>query len=179
MPGTCCDGMDVLDVHHVVTRLASAREDREPQLVEAVTYRYRGHSMADPEEYRSKEEVEQWRERDPIMAFSKRLVDEGALAKEAVEQLDRDAIVTVDEAVAFADDSPFPELDALYDDVYVYSGSARLVDRRRANPRGASRRARARGRPGAPRAGGEGRRARERRRRTGAKAATSGRSPDR
>src|SRR5215203_1320481 len=59
VPGTRCDGMDVLDVHSVVTdALKSARGERRPQLVEAVTYRYRGHSMADPEEYRSKEEVE-------------------------------------------------------------------------------------------------------------------------
>ena len=62
VPGTRCDGMDVLDVHSVVTdALRCAREERKPQLVEAVTYRYRGHSMADPEEYRSKEEVEEWR----------------------------------------------------------------------------------------------------------------------
>ena len=80
VPGTRCDGMDVLDVHSVVTdALRCAREERQPQLVEAVTYRYRGHSMADPEEYRTKEEVEEWRERDPIKAFADRLVDEGVL----------------------------------------------------------------------------------------------------
>ena len=78
VPGTRCDGMDVLDVHSVVTdALKAAREDRKPQLVEAVTYRYRGHSMADPEEYRSKEEVEEWRGRDPIQAFAARLTDRG------------------------------------------------------------------------------------------------------
>jgi len=121
VPGTRCDGMDVLDVHSVVTEaLRCAREERKPQLVEAVTYRYRGHSMADPEEYRSKEEVEEWRERDPIRAFSDRLVDEGVLKRDDVEKLDTQAIETVDEAVRFADDSPFPELDSLYDHVYVY-----------------------------------------------------------
>ena len=62
--------------------LGCAREERKPQLVEAVTYRYRGHSMADPEEYRTKEEVEEWRKRDPIATFSKRLVDEGVLKRE-------------------------------------------------------------------------------------------------
>ncbi len=82
VPGTRCDGMDALDVHSVVTEaLKHAREDRRPQLVEAVTYRYRGHSMADPEEYRTKEEVEEWRERDPIKAFADRLVDEGVLER--------------------------------------------------------------------------------------------------
>ena len=121
VPGTRCDGMDVLDVHCVVTEaLRCAREERKPQLVEAVTYRYRGHSMADPEEYRTKEEVEEWRKRDPIEAFSKRLVDEGVLTEEDVEKLDEEAIETVDEAVKFADESPFPDLDSLYDDVYVF-----------------------------------------------------------
>ncbi len=122
VPGTRCDGMDVLDVHSVVTdSLAKARDDRQPQLVEAVTYRYRGHSMADPEEYRSKEEVEEWRERDPINAFAKRLVDEGVLTQDEVEKLDQQAIEQVDEAVQFADNSPFPDLDSLYDDIYVFS----------------------------------------------------------
>lgn len=122
VPGTRCDGMDVLDVHSVVTdALKAAREERRPQLVEALTYRYRGHSMADPEEYRSKEEVEEWRARDPIAAFAKRLVDDGPLAQDEVDKLDEEAIETVDEAVRFADASPFPDLDSLYDEVYVYT----------------------------------------------------------
>jgi pyruvate dehydrogenase E1 component alpha subunit len=123
VPGTKCDGMDVLDVHSVVTdALAKARDDRQPQLVEAVTYRYRGHSMADPEEYRTKEEVEDWRKRDPIAAFSKRLVDEGVLSQEDVAGYDKEAIERVDESVKFADNSAFPELDSLYDHVYLYTG---------------------------------------------------------
>jgi pyruvate dehydrogenase E1 component alpha subunit len=122
VPGTRCDGMDVLDVHSVVTdALKSAREERKPQLVEAVTYRYRGHSMADPEEYRSKEEVEEWRERDPIKAFSDRLVDEGVLTEDDVKEFDDRAIEVIDEAVRFADNSPFPDLDSLYDDIYVFN----------------------------------------------------------
>jgi Dehydrogenase E1 component len=123
VPGTRCDGMDVLDVHSVVTdALRCAREERKPQLVEAVTYRFRGHSMADPEEYRSKDEVEEWRERDPIQAFGKRLVDEDVITQDQFEELDQRAIETVDEAVQFADQSPFPDLDSLYDDVYVFTG---------------------------------------------------------
>ena len=122
VPGTRCDGMDVLDVHSVVTEaLRCAREERKPQLVEAVTYRYRGHSMADPEEYRSKEEVEEWRGRDPIQAFARRLADEKVLDESEAETLDASAIEIVDEAQRFADASPFPDLDSLYDDVYVFS----------------------------------------------------------
>ncbi len=121
VPGTRCDGMDVLDVHSVVTdALRCAREERRPQLVEAVTYRYRGHSMADPEEYRTKEEVEEWRERDPIRAFADRLVKEDVLSEDDVKKLDERAVEAVDEAVKFADESPFPDLDSLYDDIYVF-----------------------------------------------------------
>jgi pyruvate dehydrogenase E1 component alpha subunit len=124
VPGTRCDGMDALDVHQVVTNaLRCAREERKPQLVEAVTYRFRGHSMADPEEYRSKDEVEEWRGRDPIQAFGKRLVDESVITQDQFEELDEQAIQTVDEAVQFADQSPFPDLDSLYDDVYVFTGN--------------------------------------------------------
>ena len=123
VPGTRCDGMDVLDVHAVVTEaLHCAREERKPQLVEAVTYRYRGHSMADPEEYRTKEEVEEWRRRDPIAAFAKRLVDQGVMEEKDVTAIDEKSMSTVDDAVKFADESPFPDLDSLYDNVYVYSG---------------------------------------------------------
>src|SRR5215208_7587945 len=115
--------MDVLDVHAAIGEaMRKAREERQPQLVEAVTYRFRGHSMADPEEYRSKDEVEEWRERDPIQAFGKRLVDEGVITQDQFEEVDRKAIETVDEAVQFADQSPFPDLDSLYDDVYVFTG---------------------------------------------------------
>ncbi len=93
VPGMRCDGMDILDTHRVVSEaLERVREERRPLLVEAVTYRFRGHSMADPEDYRSKEEVAQWRERDPIPAFSDLLEREGALTTEQREQIDRDAM---------------------------------------------------------------------------------------
>src|SRR6187455_1122710 len=105
VPGSQCDGMNVLDTHTVVSEaLKCAREERRPQLVEAVTYRFRGHSMADPEEYRTKDEVEEWRERDPIQAFAKRLQDEDVVTKDQFEELDEKAIETVDEAVRSADE---------------------------------------------------------------------------
>jgi pyruvate dehydrogenase E1 component alpha subunit len=120
VPGMRCDGMDVLDTHAVLAEAVKrVREDRRPVLVEAVTYRFRGHSMADPEEYRSKEEVAQWRERDPIPTFGELLLHEGILNAEEREQLDREAIARVDGAVAFAEASPFPPAESLYEDVYV------------------------------------------------------------
>ena len=120
VPGMRCDGMDILDTHAVVSEaLQSVREERQPLLIEAVTYRFRGHSMADPEDYRSKEEVAEWRERDPIPAFAALLEREGMLSTEQREQIDSDAMEQVDEAVRFAEQSPFPEAHTLYDDVYV------------------------------------------------------------
>jgi pyruvate dehydrogenase E1 component alpha subunit len=120
VPGLRCDGMDVVDTHAVVSEaLRVAREERRPTLVEAVTYRFRGHSMADPEEYRTKEQVETWRRRDPIATFGERLVAEGVSSAEECIELDRRAQARVDDAVTFADASPFPEASSLYDDVYV------------------------------------------------------------
>jgi pyruvate dehydrogenase E1 component alpha subunit len=120
VPGMRCDGMDVLDTHAVIAEaLRQVREERRPVLVEAITYRFRGHSMADPEEYRSKEEVAHWRERDPIPAFAERLEREGVIDAAARAQIDERARAQVDEAVVFAEASPFPPPESLYDDVYV------------------------------------------------------------
>ena len=123
VPGARCNGMDVLDVKdELENALRKAREDRQPQIVEAVTYRFRGHSMADPEEYRSKEEVEEWQRRDPITTFGDRVKHEEVVSQDDIDGFDEDAQSTVEEAVEFATNSPFPELDALYDDLYSYSG---------------------------------------------------------
>jgi pyruvate dehydrogenase E1 component alpha subunit len=120
IPGIRADGMDVLAMREVVTEhVRLAREDRRPTLVEAFTYRYRGHSAADPEVYREKEEVEEWRKRDPIALFRDRLLAEGVISDAEVDEMrDRiEAIVT--EAVEFADASPEPPLDTLYDNLYM------------------------------------------------------------
>jgi pyruvate dehydrogenase E1 component alpha subunit len=120
VPGTRCDGMDVSDTHTVISDAVNrVREDRRPVLVEAVTYRFRGHSMADPEEYRSKEEVAHWRERDPIPAFGELLEREAILNADTRAEIDRGAIARVDQAVTFAEESPFPKPESLYEDVYV------------------------------------------------------------
>src|SRR3954454_23812119 len=138
VPGARCDGMDVLDVHQSIGEaLRKAREERQPQLVEAVTYRFRGHSMADPEEYRTKDEVEEWRKRDPINVFKQRLMDEGVIADDDFEKLDQQATARIDEATEFADNSAFPDLDSLYDDIYVYGDQVKgwyAVDERSPEP---------------------------------------------
>ncbi|MCD6727824.1 MAG: pyruvate dehydrogenase (acetyl-transferring) E1 component subunit alpha [Solirubrobacteraceae bacterium] len=139
VPGMECDGMDVLDTFHVTSQaLRIAREERRPILVEALTYRFRGHSAADPEEYRTREEVAEWRERDPIATFGARLEAEGVVSAQERADLDAAAVARVEEAIAFADASPAPDPASLYDDVYVLGGEVRgwySVDERGAGVR--------------------------------------------
>jgi len=126
VPGMRCDGMDVLDTYTVVAEaLQRVREDRRPLLVEAVTYRFRGHSMADPEEYRTRQEVAQWRERDPIPRFGDLLQREGILDAGARELIEREAAERVERAVECAESSPFPPAESLYEDVYVIDEQVR------------------------------------------------------
>jgi pyruvate dehydrogenase E1 component alpha subunit len=121
VPGLRCDGMDVAATREVMREaIRRAREDRQPILVEAITYRFRGHSMADPEEYRTKEQVAEWRKRDPINAFADRLVQEGMLEEDEPGRLDEAAVERVDEAAAFADAAEFPAPESLYDHIYVF-----------------------------------------------------------
>jgi pyruvate dehydrogenase E1 component alpha subunit len=116
VPGLRCDGMDVVDTYEVMQEaIEKVRSERRPILVEAVTYRFRGHSMADPEEYRTKEQVEEWRKRDPIKRYAERL----DLSEEEVETLDSEAVERIDEAAAFADASDFPPPESIYDHVYL------------------------------------------------------------
>jgi pyruvate dehydrogenase E1 component alpha subunit len=126
VPGMRCDGMDVLDTYRVLCEAVHrVREERRPLLVEAVTYRFRGHSMADPEQYRSKEEVAHWRARDPIPAFAELLLAGGVIDEGEREQIDAQALERVEAAVQFAERSPFPAPESLYDDVYVLDPNVR------------------------------------------------------
>jgi pyruvate dehydrogenase E1 component alpha subunit len=125
VPGVRVDGMDVLAVRETVSEhIRLAREERKPTLVEAFTYRYRGHSAADPEVYREKEEVAEWQRKDPVETFAARVVEEGVLGEDDVEKIRAEAEETVMGAVEFADASPEPPLDSLYD--FLYIGSERL-----------------------------------------------------
>lgn len=120
--GERIDGMDVLAVRErVAAHLDIARDEGRPSLVEAFTYRYRGHSAADPEVYREKEEVQEWREKDPIVTFAARCEDEGVLSREDIEKIEEEVEKVVKESVEFADASPEPPLESLYDELYVVS----------------------------------------------------------
>ena len=138
IPGARVDGMDVLAVREAVAEPGSrrrARSDR-PTLLEAFTYRYRGHSAADPEVYREREEVEEWREKDPIETFARRCVEAGVLGEREVQQARDAAEQTVVAAVEFADASPEPALDTLYENLYVLDdpGGWYAVDERSPEP---------------------------------------------
>jgi pyruvate dehydrogenase E1 component alpha subunit len=114
------DGMDILAVREVADRaIYRARKHGEPRFIEAITYRYRGHSMADPGTYRTKDEIEEWRRRDPIISFEGKLKAEGVLTDSDVEQIRQDVENEVNEAVKFADESPLPSIESLYEDVYA------------------------------------------------------------
>ncbi len=121
IPGEAVDGMDVLAVREVVGRaVARARTEKTPTLIEARTYRFRGHSMRDPSAaiYRTKEEVEREKRRDPILLFRERCLREGLLAEADLRALEKEVNDLVDEAVAFADASPEPPAEWLFSDIY-------------------------------------------------------------
>jgi pyruvate dehydrogenase E1 component alpha subunit len=121
MAARTVDGMDVLAVHEATREAVErARDDKLPTLIEARTYRYMGHSMADPihGHYRTKEELEEQKARDPIDTFKAKLHEEGLLPDDDVEALEQDVMEEVEDALTFADESPDPEPGALYTDVY-------------------------------------------------------------
>jgi pyruvate dehydrogenase E1 component alpha subunit len=121
MPGESVDGMDILAVRDCIGRAVErARRDKTPALIEARTYRFRGHSMRDPagSVYRTREEVEREKERDPIVIFSERCLRDGILAEADIKAIEKDVNDTVDDAVAFADASPEPPAEWLFTDVY-------------------------------------------------------------
>jgi len=135
--GTRVDGMDVMAVREGVAEgLRMAREEARPTLLEAFTYRFRGHSAADPEVYREREEVEEWREKDPIESFAQRCVEAGVLGEREVQQAREDAEKAVAAAVEFADASPEPPLDTMYEGLYQRTepGGWYAIDERSPEP---------------------------------------------
>jgi pyruvate dehydrogenase E1 component alpha subunit len=121
IPSEPVDGMDVLAIREAITRAVErARKDKAPTLVEARTYRFRGHSMRDPAGavYRTKEEVEREKLRDPIVLFRDKAVAAGLLTDADVRALEKDVNDIIDEAVAFADASPEPPSEWLFTDIY-------------------------------------------------------------
>jgi pyruvate dehydrogenase E1 component alpha subunit len=120
IPGVRVDGMDVLEVYGAVMEAAArAREGDGPSLIEAVTYRFRGHSMSDPVEYRSKREERIWLERDPIKNLRKKLLAERNVAEPRLKEIEADVEAVIDDAVRFADESPEPSVEDVSKHVYA------------------------------------------------------------
>ncbi|HLW71728.1 MAG TPA: pyruvate dehydrogenase (acetyl-transferring) E1 component subunit alpha [Candidatus Binataceae bacterium] len=120
MPGVRVDGMNVLDVYGAATEAAArAREGDGPSLIEAVTYRFRGHSMSDPAEYRSRREERIWQERDPIKNLRRRMLLDQRVSEAQLDEAEREVVAVIDDAVKFAEESPEPGLETLGKYVYV------------------------------------------------------------
>jgi pyruvate dehydrogenase E1 component alpha subunit len=137
MPGMQADGMDVLSVQETVCcALQHVRHGKGPVLIEAQTYRFRGHSMADPLKYRSPQEEEIWKARDSIPALAEKLADEGIASREELEAVKQSVRQEVEAAVAFAQESPFPGPEQLMRDIYI--PTPRMDDSGRLQPRGAA-----------------------------------------
>jgi pyruvate dehydrogenase E1 component alpha subunit len=122
MANEVVDGQDVLIMHAAMERAVQrARGDKHPTLLEVRTYRFMGHSMSDPihGHYRTKEEVEDQRKRDPIAVWSQRLVAEGLMQDGAVKALDKEVLQEVNDAYQFAEEAPDPEPGELWADVYA------------------------------------------------------------
>jgi pyruvate dehydrogenase E1 component alpha subunit len=122
MPRRDVDGMDLLTVRGALAEgIDRARRDKQPTLLEIETYRYRGHSMSDPGKYRTKEEVEEMMRHDPILRFASLLAEQHRVAQSELDAIDKDVQAQVTESVRFAEQSPWPTVEELYQDVYVRS----------------------------------------------------------
>ena len=120
MPGVTIDGNDVIEVFDTVTKMVKrAREDGGPSLIECKTYRWFGHWDADPEPYRTREEVEEWKKKGPIKRYRKYLLDNKIFSENELDEEVEKIKSIVKEAIDFADSSPEPPLDFIYENTYT------------------------------------------------------------
>ena len=119
IPAAQIDGMDLMAVREATSKaLARIRDTGGPVFLEAMTYRFRGHSLADPEEYRDHDEVTKWRSRDPIDLFKGLVLRDGLLTEDVIDGATEEVERVVREAVQFAENSPDPRMDTVYENVY-------------------------------------------------------------
>ena len=123
MPGVTIDGNDVMAVYETSGKaIERARAGEGPTLIEAKTYRWRGHHEGDPNQgrrYRTMEEVKAWMEKCPIKRFEERLIEEKILTRPKIKKIWEEVQKEIDDSVEYANQSPFPEPKDLYEDVYV------------------------------------------------------------
>lgn len=129
MPGDSVDGMKPEAVHHAVSRAVNrARNGDGPTLLEIKTYRYKGHSMSDPAKYRTKEELEEYKEKDPIEYVLRELRENNLATEEEIEAVNLFVKNTVDDCVNFAENSPWPDVSEVYKDIYTQEDYPFILD---------------------------------------------------
>jgi pyruvate dehydrogenase E1 component alpha subunit len=119
MPNSRVNGMDVVEVYEAANAALKKVRNDGPYLLEVVTYRYRGHSMGDPERYRESDEIEKWRKDDPIGIFRKHLTGNEGIDPKQLDAEEEKAEATIEESIQFAESSPDPSPETLYDFVFV------------------------------------------------------------
>jgi pyruvate dehydrogenase E1 component alpha subunit len=120
IPGQVVDGNDVIDVMNGVYEAVDfARNGNGPSLIEAKTYRWKGHSKSDAKKYRTREEEQEWREKDPIARLKDLLIEEGIFTNDEAARLQQEAKQEIEESVEFAQNSPEPSIDTLMEDIYA------------------------------------------------------------
>ena len=129
MPGDVVDGMRPETVHDAVARAVKrAREKGGPTLLEIKTYRYKGHSMSDPAKYRTKEEMEEYKSKDPVETILSTLKNDYQISDTDLEAITERVKSEVDESVKFAEESPWPDISEVYKDVYVQQDYPFIMD---------------------------------------------------
>jgi pyruvate dehydrogenase E1 component alpha subunit len=120
IPNEQVNGMNILEVREMATRvLEDVRSGKGPFFLEIKTYRFRGHSMGDPERYRQQDEVHKWQEEDPIGIYQRYLLDEKIVAEDELVELENKVEAEVEDAIEFAENSPEPAPEELFSDMYV------------------------------------------------------------
>ncbi|MCE1245917.1 MAG: pyruvate dehydrogenase (acetyl-transferring) E1 component subunit alpha [Firmicutes bacterium] len=119
IPGKTIDGMDVLEVYEEVSSAARLAREGNPVFLEIKTYRYKGHSMSDPAKYRTKEELEDYKRQDPILILKSMLEQAELITEEEYKQMDAEAKEMSARSVKFAEESPEPTINQLYEDIYA------------------------------------------------------------
>jgi pyruvate dehydrogenase E1 component alpha subunit len=128
MPSYPVDGMDVRAVHQAVSEAAEKARQGIPSFLEAKTYRYKGHSMSDPAKYRTREEVESFKAKDPLEHVEQMILDRNMATKEDLEKIDDKIKGIIEHSVQFAEESAFPPASAIYDDIYAEDNYPFLMD---------------------------------------------------
>lgn len=129
MPSEPVDGMTVETVHEAMEKAVNhCRKGNGPYLLEMNTYRYKGHSMSDPAKYRSKEELEKYKAQDPIEEVLKVIQKNKLASQDEIDAIDKKVHDIVEDSVTFAEESPFPDADELYKDVYEQSDYPYIIE---------------------------------------------------